>query len=188
MNPLWIGALIGAGGTLLGAVTGGVLSYLNTRQQLKYQRAKEYGELRRGRLEELVVKLEQTSVFFSGVITYLLSVKPPEKVDQDRFIGKTPFHAEVMMLTLIYAPELMESYGEMIRLSQEFAGLANTCRNQIDSGEWLIISSPQAQALFQKEDELTKSFVYLSLKVSELARELLEKQSGLRRNDLTQRP
>jgi hypothetical protein len=180
MNQLWIGALIGAGGTLLGAITGGVLNYLNTRQQLQYQRSKEYRDLRRAKLEEFVIKLEQTSLFFSGLSSYILSIRPPQKIDQEKLVGKTPYHAELMMLAIVYAPELLEPYGDVVNLTQSFADLINACRWRIDRGECLTETDQQIQEIFKKEDELTKAFIDLSWQVAELAKQHLAIQETSR--------
>lgn len=162
-------ALLGAG---IGGLVSGGINYFNTRQQFKLQEAKEKKQLRRAKLEELVIKLEQRSRHFSERVTYLLSIQPPEKVDLDKFIGDTPFHVEITMLTYIYASELRETiFQELSRISSEFAELANECRDQIDSGLALDRSGRGvAGPLFQKDKELADVFHLMAIKVAELAK------------------
>src|SRR5262245_13646991 len=125
MNPIVIGALIGAGGALVGTVSTGVFNYLNSRQQLSYQKSKEWRLFRGAKLEELIKKLEETALHFSGTVTYLASIKAGQKVDHNVFVGKTPFHAELVMLLTIYAPELINGFNKLGPISTSFAEAAN---------------------------------------------------------------
>jgi hypothetical protein len=148
---------------------GAGISYFNTRQQLKHQDEKEKRELRRKKLEEIVIKLEQTSVFYSSSIAYLFSVEPPAQVDRDRFAGKTPFHAELAMLMRVYAPELEEPFLELAERTNHVSDLANQCLWQVDNGHRLDPNQALVGSLLQKEKEMHDAFKNLSLKVAELA-------------------
>jgi len=172
MHPAWV-AVISATGAILGALVGAGISYFNTRQQLKYQDEKENRGLRRKKLEEIVIKLEQTSVYYTSAIAYLLSVEPPAQVDLDKFAGKTPFHAELAMLMKIYAPELEEPFIELARQTHQVSDLANQCRWQVNSGHRLDASQPLVTSLLQKEKEAEDAFRNLALHAAELATKYL---------------
>jgi hypothetical protein len=164
MNPLLVGALIGAGATLLGAFIG----YLNTRQQLKYQAAQAQRTHHLEKLVELGRLIDETATNYMAITVRLGTAHLSKPVNPSELIDKMPNQAAIRILTLIYAPELVEMHNAVTSQIASYGEAAGVLLYQVSTGE-----SPKAaefESILKKGTGIRDAYAVMSEKVAELAK------------------
>jgi hypothetical protein len=115
MITAWIGII----GTVVGAIIGGGLSWLNTRFQLKHQEERERKRLLLGKLEETHELLSQYKHSYTLVTSQHVRMQLTKQPMDLKELTPIP-KEKLRMLIGFYAPELTELLKSLEQASNEY--------------------------------------------------------------------
>ncbi len=160
MNSAWIAVI----GTLAGSVMGGLISYFNTRQQLKHQEARERKKHHLDKLDEMFKAAgELPRLFWDNAISAHLR---EETIDDIGMIRSSVSHVErLSFLSGAYFPELFEQVHTILNCCAKCQNLLNDARQAREKGSAMKMSETLRESL----SALDKACSAAQTKIAEMA-------------------